>query len=130
MGFGLHLFDPVNTLRGYSPSFANPPGIETVHLLDSMAGFFVMLALLEGVLLRARATDVTVWRVVQASVSLLDIFMVWGAVRALTVEGRMDWTVWRGDDWRLLVGNAVMALARIACALGVGMGNEGKSKKV
>lgn len=88
-----------------------------------------MLALLEGVLLRARATDVTVWRVVQASVSL-DIFMVWGAVRALTVEGRMDWTVWRGDDWRLLVGNAVMALARIACALGVGMGNEGKSKKV
>lgn len=130
MGLGLHLFDPTNTLRGYSPSFLNPPTIETVHLLDSMAGFFAMLAVLEGVLLRARSTDVAVWRIFQASASLLDILMVFGAVRALTVEGRLDWRVWRGDDWRLVVGNAAMGLARVACAFGIGMRSEGKSKRV
>ena len=128
MGFALHLFDTRSTLLGYSPNAVHPPAVETVHLLDSMAGFFLALGLLEGFLLRVKATDAAVWRVVQASISVLDIIMVFGAVRAMTAEGRMDLTYWRGDDWRLVVGNAVRGVARLACAFGLGFGIQEKSK--
>ena len=128
MGFALHLFDTRSTLLGYSPNATHPPAVETVHLLDSMAGFFLTLGLLEAVLLRVKSTDAAVWRVVQASASVLDLVMVWGAVRAMTTEGRMDLTYWKGDDWRLVVGNAVMGVARLACAFGLGFGPQGKSK--
>ena len=129
VGLITHLFGIGDTLRGYSPSAAtDPPAIETVHLLDSMAGFFAALGTLEAVLLRVRGRDPTVWRIVQGCFLLLDILMVWGAVRALTAEGRMDVAVWRGDDWRLLAGNAVAAILRLLCALGIGFSSEGKSK--
>ena len=128
MGFSLHLFDQRSTLLGYSPNAVHPPTTETVHLLDSMAGFFLTLGLLEAVLLRVKPNDVAVWRIVEASVSVLDIVMVFAAVRAMTVEGRMDLTYWRGDDWRLVVGNAGMGIARLACAAGLGFGKERKGK--
>ena len=49
--------------------------------------------------------------------------MVFGAVRMMVAEGRlMDVGAWRGDDWRLVVGNAVAGIVRGACAAGVGMG--------
>ena len=129
MGFGLHLFDPITTLQGYSPSFTGSPSVEAVHLLDSMAGFFATLGLLEGILLRVRSHDVAVWRIVQGSVAVLDLCMVFAAVRAMTTEGRLDMAGWRGDDWRLVVGNAAIGLVRVACALGVGMGSGGKTKR-
>ena len=94
-----------------------------------MAGFFLTLGLIEAVLLRVKSTDRDVWRIVQGSASMLDILMVFGAVRALSAEGRLDVGVWRGDDYRLVVGNAVAGVARLACAAGVGMGVNGKAKK-
>ena len=130
LGFALHIFDPTNTLLGYSPSArVNPAPVESQHLLDSMAGFFLTLGLIEAVLLRVKSTDRDVWRIVQGSASMLDILMVFGAVRALSAEGRLDVGVWRGDDYRLVVGNAVAGVARLACAAGVGMGVNGKAKK-
>lgn len=88
-----------------------------------------MLGVLEAVLLRARARDVTVWRIVQASISLLDLVMVGAALRALGEEGRLDWRGWRADDWRLVVGNAGMGALRAGCACGVGIGGLGKGKR-
>lgn len=128
VGLATHIFDPLTTLGGYSPNFASPPATETVHLLDSMAGFFATLGVLEAVLLRARPADVGVWRIVQASVALLDVFMVLAAFRALSADGRLDPTIWRGDDYRLTVGNVGIGLLRIACALGIGMGQGQKYK--
>ena len=95
-----------------------------------MAGFFLFLGLLEASLLRIKSTDQDVWRIVQASASFVDILMVFGAVRALSAEGRLlGVSGWRGDDWRLVVGNAVAGAARLACAAGVGMGRGGKGKR-
>lgn len=67
------------------------------------------------------------WRIVQGSVAALDVVMVLAAVRAMSADGRNlgAWRAWRGDDWRLLIGNAVQGIARVACALGVGMGGRG-----
>lgn len=129
LGMYMHLSDVSNTLSGYSPSFTDPPTIETVHMLDTMAGFFAMLGLLEAILLRVRGRDTTVWRVVQGTASLIDVFMVYAVLKALRSEGRMDISVWRGDEWRLVAGNAGIGLIRIACALGVGMSSEDKAKR-
>ena len=75
LGLVSHMFNRDQTMTGYSPAYAGPPSVALVHLLDSTAGFFAMLAALEAVLLRVRGRDVTVWRVVQGSASLLDWFM-------------------------------------------------------
>lgn len=122
LGLAMHIFDRDQTMTGYSPAYTGPPSVALIHLLDSIAGFFALLGVLEAVLLRVRGRDVTVWRVVQGSASLLDWFMTYGAYRALQSEGRLDPSAWRGDDWRLLVGNLSAGLMRTACALGIGMG--------
>lgn len=110
------------TLRGYSPKAPLPPATGTLHLLETLAAFFVALGVLEAVLLRARASDVTVWKTVQGSIALLDLIMVYAAVNALNAEGRLQNSrAWRSDDWRLVVGNAGMGLIRTCCALGVAM---------
>ena len=126
LGFATHLFAPATTMQGYSTRARIPPLPETVWLLDNMASFFAMLFVLEGVLLRyAKPRDVVVWRYVQAAGVMVDLFMVVGAVKLLSAEGRlMDVGNWRGDDWKNLVANAVMGLFRLAVALGIGMGKD------
>lgn len=128
LGAYTHLFDPLTTLTGYSASFAQPAPTEAIHLLDSMAGFFLLLGIVEGFLLRARGRDVVVWRTVMAGGAVLDACMTLGAVRALQADGRTDMQGWRGDDYRLVVGNAVFGVIRLACTLGVGMGKGEKGK--
>lgn len=97
-----------------------------------MAGFFGMLFVLEGVLLRyVRSRDAGVWRVVQAGGVVVDVCMVVGAVKMLSSEGRlMDVGNWRGDDWKNVVGNVAMGVFRAGVALGVGMegGEDGKRR--
>lgn len=128
-GFYLHIL-PSNhpqTLSGYSPSAStitiqSTPTTTTVPLLlENLAGFFLTLGVLEGILLRVKATDIAVWRTVEGCIFLLDVVMVYTHAKALTVEGRWDVGAWRGDDYRNIVGNATMGLARLCCALGIGM---------
>jgi hypothetical protein len=86
-----NLFAPIATLNSYSPSYVSPPATETTLLLDTVAGFLAGLAFLQVVLLRARTTDMTVWRALQASTVLVDIAMLGGFARALSGQGRTDW---------------------------------------
>lgn len=127
MGAYLHLFAQDTALQGYSPYYQKTPATETTVLLDTLAGFFIVLGLLEATLLRVKHDDGAVWRCVQASVLSLDVVMVYAHGKALTVEGRWDTSAWSGDDWRNIAGNAAFGLARLACALGIGM--KRKSKK-
>ena len=116
-------------MQGYSPTSILPPAPSTIFLLDNMTGFYLLLFVLEGVLLRyVRPRDVEVWRCVQAGGVLVDAFMVLGWVRMVSAEGPLAggklWDVgaWRGDDWKNGVGNVGMGLVRLGCAMGVGMG--------
>ncbi len=132
LGFTTHLFAPTNTMAGYSDYAITPSAPSTIFLLDNMAGFFGMLFVLEGVLLRyVRSRDAGVWRVVQAGGVVVDVCMVVGAVKMLSSEGRlMDVGNWRGDDWKNVVGNVAMGVFRAGVALGVGMegGEDGKRR--
>ncbi|KAJ3015470.1 hypothetical protein HKX48_004576 [Thoreauomyces humboldtii] len=131
MGFYLHIFQPHASLLGYSLLYDSPkPDTATVHLLDSMAAFFLTLGILEAVLLRVRSRDVAVWRIVHGCVALLDVGMTLAACRALNKDGRLTpVTEWNGDDLRLVVGNAGIGILRVLCALGVGMPQEGSRVK-
>ncbi|KZP10763.1 hypothetical protein FIBSPDRAFT_1051146 [Athelia psychrophila] len=125
-----NLFVPTTILNSYSPSFVSPPATETIYLLDATAGFLAGLVLLQVVLLRARPTDVTVWRVLQASMLLVDLAMLGGFARALSAQGRTVWRVWRAEEWTNLVIIAGVAVIRTAFVLGVGMGGQRKGKTV
>lgn len=61
-----NIITPTTMLNSYSPSFTSPPASETVVLLDTMAAFLVGPIFLQVFLLRAKPTDITVWRAVQA----------------------------------------------------------------
>lgn len=92
------LFAPAATLKGFSPTAVIPPATETLFCLHNLAGFYAGTALLQIFLLRARPTNVIVWRAVQFSIFLVDIAMLAGFARSLTVTGRTHWNVWRIDE--------------------------------
>lgn len=124
-----NLLTPTVILNSYSPFYASPPTTETIFLLDTTAGFLAGLTFLQVVLLRAKPTDVTVWRALQASIVLVDIGMLAGLVRVLSAEGRADWKVWRVQEWTNMGITAAVLIIRAAFLLGVGMRGHRKGKR-
>jgi hypothetical protein len=128
IGVASNIFAPTSILNSYSPSFANPPTAETVVLLDSVSGFLTALTFLQLVLLRARPNDLAVWRSLQAAVLLVDFFMLVGFARALGMQERTSWTVWRTEEWTNLGVTGAVAVIRTSFLMGLGMGGHGKSR--
>lgn len=98
-----------------------PPATETRLLLDALIGFFLFLAFLQAVLLRARPHDLGVWKILQAGILIVDLFMVLAFARALSNTGRMDASSWRPEEWRNIGVNVSVAIVRMAFVLGIGM---------
>ena len=124
-----NVFAPDFILKSYTSSQVFPPAPETILLLDAMAGFFAGLAFLHVFLLRANPTNIPVWRAVQGSTVLVDLFMLGGFGRALSTEGRLDPKVWRAEDWGNIGGYAGILFIRMAFILGIGMGRQVKEKR-
>ncbi|KAL9019148.1 MAG: hypothetical protein Q9185_003579 [Variospora sp. 1 TL-2023] len=129
LGVYTNFFTPTTVLNSYAPTFVSPPGSETIVLLDTVAAFLVGLIFLELFLLRAKSTDMTVWRALQGSQLLVDIGMLAAFTRALESQGRMDWKVLRAEDWGNYLITAGVAVIRSAFLMGVGM-NSQKRKRV
>lgn len=123
------LFTPASVLSSFSPTFANPPSIETTVLLDTLTGFYLALIFLQVVLLRARPTDLTVWRGLQAATLIVDICILAGMMRALSAQGRTDPSTWRAEEWPNMGITAGVAVIRSAFLLGVGTGEGTKPKR-
>lgn len=119
-----NLFAPTSILNSYSSSYVSPLTTETIPLLDTTAGFLASLAFLQVALLRAKPTDLTVWRALQGSTGLVGIAMLGGFTRVLCVEGRTDWRDWKVEEWTSLGNTAGVALIRTAFLLDDGMGGE------
>jgi hypothetical protein len=128
VGVFSNLFAPAATLSSHSPSYISPPATETTLLVDTVAGFLAGLVFLQVVLLRARPSDMTVWRALLASTLLVDIAMLGGSARALSSQGRTDRRVWRTEEWTHLPITAGVVVIRVAFLLGMGMGRQGKGR--
>ena len=124
-----NLFAPTSILNSYTPSYVSPPATETILLLDTTAGFLAGLIFLQIFLLRAKPTDMTVWRALQAGTLLVDFAMLGGFARAFSVQGRTDWRGWRAEEWTNLGITGGVAVIRTAFLLGIGVGGQGKGKR-
>lgn len=103
-----------------------PPATETRLLLDALVGFFLFLAFLQAVLLRARPNDLGVWKILQAGTILVDVAMVLAFTRALSNTGRIDTSTWRSEEWSNIGINSAVGIVRIAFVLGVGLDRKRK----
>lgn len=128
LGVYTNFFTPITILNSYSPTFISPPGSETILLLETVAAFLVDLIFLQLFLLRAKSSDMTVWRALQGSQLLVDIGMLGAFARALKSEGRMDLKVLRAEEWGNYLITAGVAVIRSAFLIGVGMKSETKKK--
>ena len=117
-------------LKDFSPAAISPPAIETKLLLDIMTGFYTGTALLQIFLLRAKSSDLTVWRFVEANILIQDVAILGGFARALSVQGRTNWTAWRIEEWRNIIILGVVAIIRIAFLTGVGLRSSKGPKKL
>ena len=122
-GVYLNIFNPTTILSSYSPTYA-PPRSETILLLDTVAAFLAGLIFLQIVLLRAKATDMVVWRAVQTGQLIVDLGMLAAYTRALRVQGRMSLGNWRAEEWgnyTIVVGVEIIRLMFLTV---VGMGRK------
>jgi len=120
-GIYAHTVAPALVLKGWTPTHASPPAIDTYLLSDALAGFFASLAFLQIFLLWPKPNDWVVWRAMQGATLLTDIFMLGGFYRALRSEGRLDTHLWRAEDYSNIGGYAVISIIRVAFLLGIGL---------
>lgn len=116
-----NIFSPEVVLGSYSPKPVIPPAIETKVLLETSAGFFAGIMFLQVILLRLRSRDVTVWKCVQASISLADVAIILSVLAALNNQGRLDPSLWRWEEVGNLVLTTFALTTRVLFLLGVGM---------
>jgi len=126
-GVILNILSPTTILASYSPTYTDPPSIETILLLDNTAGFLAGFTLLQLYLLRNKR-DMVVWKAVQGSMLVVDVFMLGGFTRALRKQGRLGFANWRLEEWGNIGITAFVRFLRSAFILGVGMGNDGRPK--
>jgi hypothetical protein len=104
-GTFMHIFNPSVILSGFVPSPSSPPATETILLLDTLAGWYASLTLLNVVFLSYRPNDLLIWRAMEGATLLVDIFMLGGFARSLMGVEVNNWRgvshvsfVWRGRD--------------------------------
>lgn len=126
-----HVIAPRAILGGLAVAPSAPPAVETQMLLDSLAGWFVGLALLHTYLQLARPSDRRAWVPVIAAVFVQDIFQLGGFARAMHTEGRtlVDTSTWRNEDWSNLGGYAFIALVRLLFVMSTSAQESAAKKK-
>lgn len=125
---------PRTSLKLYNPNAATlalPPSIETSTLLHINAGFLAATTPLQVIMLRLRPHDVAVWKCLQGSILVQDLWILASVVHGL--NGQKAWGLMGVDGWVNLGILAGLAVFRTAFLLGVGFGGgakaEGKGKK-
>ncbi|KAK4556904.1 hypothetical protein LTR86_005885 [Recurvomyces mirabilis] len=120
------LFAPSLILGPSAPKIPTP---ESTFLLQSSAGFYAAFVLLQVFLLRARPHDLTVWRALEASLLITDIFIV---VASFGFYGSKHGTavpfLWKVEEIGNFVITAGVGVIRALFLLGVGLPSGAKSR--
>ena len=112
---------PTTILTYYAARPTLPPSPETTFLLDETTGFFTCLRVLQLFLLRARPTDLGVWRAIQGGTAIVDVTILASLAKMLSAEKRTGMALWRSEEWINISIIAGLLLARTAFVLGIGM---------
>ena len=115
-----YVFDPDFILRQFTPSPVQPLAPETRILTDTMAGVFILLAVLYGYLLRVKPTDLTVWRAVQAGTLTIDGAILGALARSTAESGRLNFYALTREEIGSAAFTGFVAILRLAFLLKVG----------
>ena len=119
----------LNSYNAAFPSDAKTVPIEAAVCMETISGHLVATLFLQIVLLRARSNDLTVWRCIQFSILIQDIFMIGAICKALNAQGRLDWKDWRVEEWTNIGITGSVGIIRLAFLAGIGVTAEGKVRK-
>jgi hypothetical protein len=125
-GAYMDFFDPTLVLSSHIPNL--PHDIGHAMILRQRGGGMLQIGFLSAVLLR-HTTELTIWRIVQASCLLVDIAYFVGAFGALSAQGRLGWQSWRAEDWGALAITGAATLARTMFLMGVGLEDRKRTAK-
>lgn len=112
-GVYIFAFDPDTVLSSVNPGHpAHDP--RQAFVFTQVAGHMLGIALLQVALLRYTA-DLVVWKLVQASILVVDLALLWATAQAYQSQGRLwDLSSWRWEDWVSVGITLTVAVARSA----------------
>ena len=89
-------------------------------LFQQLGGFLLGTAFMEAVLLRYSG-DVNIWKLVQATILIVDIAILYALWDALSQQGRLQPSKLRGEDWGCVAITGFVTIVRSLFITGLGL---------
>ncbi|KAF6819887.1 hypothetical protein CPLU01_12899 [Colletotrichum plurivorum] len=129
-GASLFLLSPSTVTSSYlppqplDPSTTHPASFSSqqaysLPLHGQIAGHLLSNALLSIFLLRA-TDSLKIWRIYQLGLLIVDVFLLYGTFSSYAVQGRLNPTSWRLEDWGSVGITGGVGIARLSFLLGLG----------
>ncbi len=127
-GAYLHFFLPETVLDSYIPATVSPHEPQHYMLYQQLGGFLLGSAFLSIVLLRYTG-DLGVWRILQASILIVDVTLLFTQWDALARQGRLSLGATRAEDWGCAAITGTVAVVRVLFLTGVWLGRKGGGRR-
>lgn len=111
-GVYMNLFTPDTVLNAYIPSTLSQRDPAHFMLFQQLAANLLMAAFLSIVLLRYTA-DVKIWKILQASILLVDLTLLYSLWDAIGSQGRLSLDGMRGEDWGCAIITGTVVAMRV-----------------
>jgi hypothetical protein len=121
-------FMPRVMLDSFVPKELSAYNPDQGFLFHQLAGLFTFVAIVQAGVLRA-SDEITVWRIVNAGVLVVDVIMLLSLFLSLRQQNRLSFTGIRGADWGNLSFTTLVTAIRIAFLAGAGVSDGSKSKQ-
>lgn len=124
----MNLFTPDKVLDAYIPSTLSRRDPAHFMLFQQLAANLLMVAFLSVVLLRYTA-DVKVWKILQASILLVDLALLYSQWDAIGKQGRLSLDGMRAEDWGCAAITGTVVLVRLLFLAEIGFAPRNRSVK-
>ena len=112
-GILINLFSPNTILSSYTLTPHLPPAPETLILIQTIASFLAASVFLQIFLLRARPTDVGVWKLLMANILIVDAGMCASLAWSVAVTQGRGWSGVRVEEISTLVITGGVGIIRV-----------------
>jgi len=119
-GAYMSIATPAAMLNAYIPAALSAYDPQQAMIFQQLGGSLLGTAFTSAVLLRYAAGDVGVWRLVQASILIVDAVLGYSIWDGLRSQGRLSLAGMRFEDWGDVVLTGGVALVRTLFLLRVG----------
>lgn len=123
------IFTPEMILDAFVPASITGYNPDQGFLFHQLAAMFAFIGMMLGGLLRI-SDDIKVWRGVIWGVLVVDIAMLGSLYASLKQQDRLHMEAMRSGDWGNIVFTVLVSAIRMSFLAGVGVEDEGKSKRL